>query len=89
MWFAALAPGQYGYLLERLMRRALEGEPTVLGLLEKNPFPEKPPQQVRLVFYDYRFTRLEDRTAAWWKRKLRGATKPVSLDDFRPRPAGR
>jgi hypothetical protein len=89
MWFAALAPSQHGYLLERLMRRVLEGEPNVLALLEKNPFPEKAPQQVRLVFYDYRFTRFEDRTAAWWKRERRGATKPVSLADFQPRPAGR
>ena len=29
--FAALAPQHYGYLLERLMRRVLEGEPSVLA----------------------------------------------------------
>jgi len=44
---------------------------------------------VRLVFYDYRFTRFEDRAAAWWKRERRGATKPVALADFQPQPMGR
>jgi hypothetical protein len=85
MWFAALSPQHYGYLLERLMRRVLEGEPAVLALLEKNPFPSAPPRFVRLSFYDYHFTRFEDRTAAWWKRELRGSTQPVSLENFRPR----
>jgi hypothetical protein len=88
MWFAALGPGQYGYLLERLMKRVLEGEPTVLALLEKNPFPDQAPRCVRLVFYDYRFTRFEDHTAAWWKRELRGMTKPVLLESFQPRAGG-
>jgi hypothetical protein len=83
MWFAALAPQHYSYLLERLMRRTLEGEPAVLALLEKNPFPSEPPRFVRLSFYDYHFTRSEDHTAAWWKRELKGATQPVSLENFR------
>ncbi len=83
MWFAALAPQRYGYLLERLMRRVLEGEPTVLALLEKNPFTPSPPHFVRLAFYDYLFTSFADHTAAWWKRELRGTTRPFSLEDFR------
>ena len=83
MWFAALSPQHYGYLLERLMQRALEGEPTVLALLEKNPFASGPPRFVRLSFYDYHFTRSEDHTAAWWKRELRGTTQPLSLENFR------
>lgn len=38
---------------------------------------------MRLSFYDYHFTRSEDHTAAWWKRELKGATQPVSLENFR------
>jgi hypothetical protein len=87
MWFAALAPGRHAALLERLMKRLLEAEPSVLALLEKNPFPTKPPQFVRLGFYEYRFTRPEDRTAAWWRRELRGFTQAVSFESFR-KPAG-
>ena len=85
MWFAALSPQRYGYLLERLMRRVLEGEPAVLALLEKDPFAPKPPHFVRLAFYDYHFTSFADHTAAWWKRELRGTTQPISLENFRPR----
>ncbi len=85
MWFAALSPQHYSYLLERLMRRVLEGEPSVLALLERNPFPSAPPRQVRLSFFDYRFTRFEDHTAAWWKRQFKGSTQPVSLENFRSR----
>jgi hypothetical protein len=83
MWFAALSPGHYSYLLERLMRRTLEGEPAVLALLEKNPFSAQPPRFVRLSFYDYHFTRSEERSAAWWKRDFKGSTQPVSLENFK------
>ncbi|MEO6786750.1 MAG: lipase maturation factor family protein [Chthoniobacteraceae bacterium] len=85
MWFAALSPQHYSYLLERLMRRVLEGDPAVLALLEKNPFPNHPPRFVRLSLYDYHFTRFGDQSAAWWKRELRGTTQPLSLENFRPR----
>lgn len=85
MWFAALSPQHYAYILERLMRRVLEGEPSVLALLERNPFPDAPPRQVRLSFYDYRFTRSEDHTPAWWKRELKGTTPAVSLESFHSR----
>ena len=84
MWFAALSPQHYGYLLERLMRRVLEGEPAVLALLEKNPFSSGPPHFVRLNFYDYHFTDSGDRTAAWWRRELRGTTRTFSLESLRP-----
>jgi hypothetical protein len=89
MWFAALSPQHYSYLLERLMRRVLEGEPAVLALLEKNPFAPGAPRFVRLSFYDYHFTRFEDHSAAWWKRELRGSTQPLSLENFRPQPGKR
>jgi hypothetical protein len=85
MWFAALSPQHYSYLLERLMRRVLEGEPAVLTLLEKNPFAAEPPRYVRLSFYDYHFTRFEDQGAAWWKRDLKGSTQPLTLESFRTR----
>ena len=39
--------------------------------------------QMLKCFYDYRFTRFEDHSAAWWKRELRGTTPPLSLDSFR------
>ena len=85
MWFAALAPQRFSQLLGQLMHRVLEGEPTVLALLEKNPFPSAPPRFVRLSFYDYHFTRPGTGGAAWWRREPKGATEPFSLENFRAR----
>ncbi|HXE90344.1 MAG TPA: lipase maturation factor family protein [Terriglobales bacterium] len=78
MWFAALgSPRNHPWVI-RLMVRLLEGRPEVLALLEKNPFPEKPPRFVRARFYEYRFTTREERrqTGAWWSRDLRGVYVP-------------
>jgi hypothetical protein len=68
-------------LLEELLR----GSPPVIGLLEHNPFPDKPPRYMRAMFYDYRFTNAEERrqTGAWWKRReLREYVPAVSLQDY-------
>ncbi|HEV2021183.1 MAG TPA: lipase maturation factor family protein [Terriglobales bacterium] len=85
MWFAALGSYQDNPWVLRLMERLLEGEPAVLRLLEKNPFPGHPPKYVRALLYDYRFTTPEERrqTGAWWARDLRGLyVPPVSLKDI-------
>ena len=62
-----------------LLARLLEGSPPVLALLEKNPFPERPPKMIRTMLYRYRFTTFEERraTGRWWKRELLGAYGPV------------
>lgn len=84
MWFAALHPPSNAYWLEALLRRVLESEPTVLALLEKNPFPNEPPRFVRMLYYDYHFTRAEENPVTWWKRELKGVLIPaVSLENFR------
>jgi hypothetical protein len=86
MWFAALGPARQRSWLETLMRRLLEGEPTVLRLMGHNPFEQGPPRHVRLVYYAYTFTDRDERrqTGAWWKRDQRGllTPRPLSLDDF-------
>ena len=51
-----------------------EGSPSVLGLLDRNPFPDRPPRYVRAALYDYRFTDLvtHRRTGEWWQRRPEG-----------------
>ena len=41
------------------------------ALLDKNPFSDSPPQYIRAILYDYRFTTKDEKkqTGAWWKRK--------------------
>jgi hypothetical protein len=82
MWFAALssryAESWFGPFVEKL----LEGDPHVLRLLRRNPFPGSPPAVIRARYYRYRFATGEERRAsgAWWTRELIGEyMNPVSL----------
>jgi len=78
MWFAALGTYQQNRWLVNFMIRLLEGEPSVLRLLEANPFPGAPPKYIRGEMYLYHFTGWGER--AWWRREDRGIYfPPVSL----------
>ena len=86
MWFAALETPQQNPWFFRLLEQLLKGSPPVIGLLERNPFPDKPPRYMRAMFYDYRFTTAEEhrQTGAWWKRReLREYVPTVSLEEYR------
>jgi hypothetical protein len=83
MWFAAMSRFSDEPWFVNLMAKLLQGDRLVVGLLEKNPFPEHPPQYVRARLYLYRFTTPQERSqaGAWWKRELIGGWFPeVSLD---------
>jgi hypothetical protein len=78
MWFTAL--GYYGNnpWFHRFLKGLLEGSPPVLSLLRDNPFPEKPPQYLRSLLYDFRFSDRASRraTGAWWVCEPRGIYAP-------------
>ena len=78
MWFAALGDYRTNPWFVTFCERLLEGSPEVLGLLEKNPFPDHAPRYVRAVTYDYRFSTWDEhrRTGAWWHREPRGEYLP-------------
>lgn len=66
------------------MAKLLQNDANTLSLIDKNPFPGKPPKYVRALLYEYHFTTPEERraTGAWWNRELKGNYFPaVSLDD--------
>jgi hypothetical protein len=79
MWFAALGDYRSAPWFTPLMLRLLEGSPPVLGLLERNPFPQSPPKYVRALIYDYQFTTWSERWAkgTWWHRRLLGGYFPA------------
>ncbi len=52
--------------LGRLLLAVLRGDPDVLALLGPSPFDGSPPQEVRLVLWQYRFS---DHGLDWWQRK--------------------
>ena len=79
MWFAALTRHENEPWFSRLIKQLLEGSPEVLNLLDKNPFPDKPPQLIRARLYDYHFTDASTRrgTNAVWTRQLIGEYFPA------------
>jgi hypothetical protein len=78
MWFAALSPAYAEGWLGPLVEKLLRGDPAVLGLLRRNPFPGAPPVWIRARYYHYRFTTRQERRAsgAWWVRELAGEYLP-------------
>jgi hypothetical protein len=81
MWFAALGDINENTWLGNLMYRIMTGDNTAAKLLEPAPFP-RPPQYMRALLYDYRFTSpaVRRRTGAVWERTLtRVWFGPVSL----------
>ncbi len=83
MWFAALEDVRRLPWFWQFMRRLLENEPTVTTLLEKNPFPDKPPRYVRAQLYRYTYAgSAEKATGLWWDRRPLGLYFPaVQLRD--------
>jgi hypothetical protein len=79
MWFAALSNYQSNPWFSQLMVRLLEGSPAALNLLATNPFPDKPPQFLRAIAYDYHFSDPATRraTGARWVRRYREEYFPV------------
>ncbi|HZN04261.1 MAG TPA: lipase maturation factor family protein [Candidatus Polarisedimenticolia bacterium] len=79
MWFAALSSYRQQPWFANFLGRLLQGSPEVLALLEKNPFPDRPPRYIRSVVYDYRFSDFGVRreSGAWWVRTPEGQYSPV------------
>ena len=78
MWFAALEDPRGLRWFPRFLQRVLENEPTVMALLARNPFPDKPPLYVRAQFYDYTYARRDDKAKGlWWERRSLGLYFPV------------
>lgn len=84
LWFAAMEPIGQNPWAANLAIRLLEGEPTVLALLDPPPFP-RPPKYMRAQLYRYQFTSWKERaeTGDIWKRQLLGTYIPqFSLADL-------
>jgi Lipase maturation factor len=78
MWFAALDDAQRVPWFSRFLERLLENEPSVTGLLERNPFPDKPPTYVRAEFYEYTYAGNDRAAGQWWNRRLAGLYFPAA-----------
>jgi predicted DCC family thiol-disulfide oxidoreductase YuxK len=78
--FAALQDPRRLLWFSRFIQGLRQNEPAVTALLEKNPFPDKPPVYVRALLYDYNYADSNAKAeGVWWKRKLLGPYFPRSL----------
>jgi predicted DCC family thiol-disulfide oxidoreductase YuxK len=78
MWFAALEDPRRLRWFPRFLQAVLENKPAVLALMERNPFPDKPPVYVRAQFYEYSYSSSEEKAKGlWWDRRLLGLYFPV------------
>jgi hypothetical protein len=77
MWFASLEDPRELAWFARFLQRVLESEPSVIALLQNNPFPDKPPKFLRAQLYEYRYADRDQRAQSrWWDRKLLGSYFP-------------
>jgi len=74
IWFVPPRNKEMLYWFDRFLLRLQQGSAEVLDLLEYNPFPDKPPNYLRVQVFQYRFTSMEERnqTGQWWKREYLG-----------------
>jgi predicted DCC family thiol-disulfide oxidoreductase YuxK len=78
MWFAALDDPRRLRWFALFLERVLKGEPAVIALLARNPFPDKPPRYLRAKFYAYTFSTPEQKAhGLWWNRRLLGLYFPA------------
>jgi len=79
LWFASLGSWQEYPIVLRTEVQLLSNEKDVLYLFAKNPFPQKPPREVRAVLWQYWFTPLAKKRAQglWWRRQLLGLYAPT------------
>ncbi len=80
MWFEALRPAGAGVSpwFGQFCLRLMEGSPTVLDLVQENPFPDTPPRYLRARRFEYHFTTPAEKrlTGNWWKREPKGLVLP-------------
>jgi hypothetical protein len=78
MWFAALGRVEQNRWFVSFVEKLLRGEPAVLRLLARNPFPNGPPRYIRAQLFQYHFTHWGE--PGWWRREESGIyLPPVSL----------
>jgi hypothetical protein len=79
LWFASLGGWRENPFVVRTEVQLLRGSPSVLSLFAGNPFPDKPPREVRAVVWQYWFTDLKTKRSSglWWRRKLLGLYAPA------------
>jgi len=82
MWFAAMQSYNSNPWYVIFLMKLLSNDKDTLGLIRKNPFPDKAPKFIRSELYEYKFVERGDKSGNWWQRKHLRAYAPImSLDN--------
>jgi hypothetical protein len=70
MWFLALGGGRQLWF-SRLIGKLLDGDAAVRRLLRGDPFAGRPPRELRVLLFEYRYATRSERRAngQWWMRE--------------------
>jgi lipase maturation factor 1 len=79
LWFASLGDWQGYPFVVHTEQQLLLNNPDVLALFKGNPFPGRPPAQVRAVLWQYWFTDIATKrqNGQWWRREMLGLYAPT------------
>ena len=79
LWFASLGSWRENAIVPYTEERLLSNDADVLALFRSNPFPAKPPVEVRAVLWQYWFTSMAEKRAhgLWWRRQFLGLYAPT------------
>ncbi len=79
LWFAALGGKRHTAWVRPFLERIQEASPTVLALIEHDPFGGEPPAYLRARLYRYTFTTPAEQalTGQWWTREYVRELTPV------------
>jgi len=79
LWFASLGGWRENPFVVRTEQQLLFNNRDVLSLFRFNPFPSRPPTEVRAVVWQYWFTdrATKKSSGAWWRREFRDLYAPA------------
>ena len=79
LWFASLGSWRRNPFVLQVEQRLLDGQPEVLALFAGNPFPARPPAQIRAILWQYWFSDWQERReqGVWWRREQIGLYAPT------------
>jgi len=80
LWFASLGSWrEYPIVPNTAVLLLSNNNQDVLRLFANNPFPQGPPEQVRVLIWQYWFTSMAEKraTGMWWRRQLLGRYAPT------------
>jgi lipase maturation factor 1 len=78
-WFVSLSKFEQNPWFLSFCQQLLRNSPAVTSLLADNPFPDRPPNYLRVNLYEYHYNTMKswEKTGNWWKAEFVERYSPV------------